>query len=156
MHPVAHFAHSLKRLFTTCRVFSGSFTGKASIQRAIQVNTVHCPTHHEDELVHAWKMQGGAGKQVPWLFKSFPTRGVALRNLNLLRVLTAPGSKPPLHYAGFNGLIRKRNFKQMKQIKVALLPPPTPSVPFNLLQNFRSRDTFCLWLLFSWTTIEEK
>lgn len=45
MHPVAHFAHSLKRLFTTCRVFSGSFTGKACIQRAIRVNTVHYTTH---------------------------------------------------------------------------------------------------------------
>lgn len=30
MHPVARFTHSLKRLFTTCRVFSSSFTGKIS------------------------------------------------------------------------------------------------------------------------------
>lgn len=119
MHPVAHFAHSLKRLFTTCRVFSGSFTGKACIQRAIKVNTVHYTTHvrtswcMRERLGRGWRVSVLAGKSRQ---REIP------RNLNGLRMLRASSwfHNTATSLPSFKDFTRKRKKKQMKQIKVDL------------------------------------
>lgn len=63
MHPVARFAHSLKRLFTTCRVFSGSFTGKAWSEGEQFKSTLSTtPMHVRTSSCVRKKTEGGVGE----------------------------------------------------------------------------------------------
>lgn len=133
MHPVARFAHSLKRLFTTCRVFSGSFTGKAwckqeQFKSALSTTLMHMRT--------SWcvrkKMEGGVKEARP-SYKSCSSDALESQTRKNAKCLVLKGHGP---------VLTSRAWLRTQNKLKALLPPVHP---FNALQSLRSPGlrTFC-------------
>lgn len=120
MHPVARFAHSLKRLFTTCRVFSGSFTGKAWSEREQFKSTLSTtPTH----VRTSWCV-----RRKGWGWARLSSKSVHLMLWNLgLKECWVLGPKGPYLCVNFKGLARDRKIKIDKQTSKLSLSSSQPS-----------------------------
>lgn len=106
--PVARFAHSLKRLFTTCRVFSGSFTGKAWSKRKQFKSTLSAtPMHVRTSWCVRKKMEGGVGEHALALN---PVH-LMLWNLSFERMPRVLGSKGLCRCVNFKGLAQERKIE---------------------------------------------
>lgn len=108
MHPIARFAHSLKRLFTTCRVFLGSFTGKTWSEQEQFKSTLSTTQMH---VKMSWcvrkKTEGGVGEHTLAISPVYQM----LWNFSLERMPRVLGPKGLCSCVNFKGLAQDKKNK---------------------------------------------
>lgn len=114
MHPVARFAHSLKRLFTTCRVFSGSFTGKAWCKQEQFKSTLSTTLMHVRTSWYVHKKTEGGVEEARPSYKSCSSDALESQSQKNAKCLALKGHGP---------VLTSRAWHRTQNKLKALLPP---------------------------------